>query len=90
MRKRITKKSDRKQHEAFFSQIAEKADAAMQEYQQERGGEHTLYVAEYIRRRNYLFEIRAGRKGVIEALHHVNTGYEVRAPTWGAKPIPYN
>ena len=56
MRKHIAKKSDSKQLEAFFSQIAEKADAAMQEYQQERGGEHTLYVAEYIRRRSYLLE----------------------------------
>ena len=56
MRKHITKKSDGKQLETFFSQIAERADNAMREYQQERGGEHTLYVAEYIQRRGYLLE----------------------------------
>ena len=56
MKKHITKKTDSKQLEAFFSQIAERADTAMREYQQERGGEHTLYVAEYIQRRGYLLE----------------------------------
>ena len=49
MKKRIRKKTDSKQ-------IAEKADTAMWEYQQERGGEHLLYVTEYIRHRSYLFE----------------------------------
>ena len=43
MKKRIRKKTDSKQLEVFFSQIAEKADTAMWEYQQERGGEHLLY-----------------------------------------------
>ena len=56
MRKHIAKKSDSKQLEAFFSPIAEKADAAMQEYPQQRGGVHTLYIAEYLRRRSYLLE----------------------------------
>ena len=46
----------KKSLEVFFSQIAEKADTAMWEYQQERGGEHLLYVTEYIRHRSYLFE----------------------------------
>ena len=56
MKKRIRKKKDSKQLEVFFSQIAEKADTAMREYQQERGGEHLLYVTEYIRHRSYLLE----------------------------------
>ena len=56
MKKRIKKKTDSKQLEGFFSQIAEKADTAMREYQQERGGEHLLYVTEYIRHRSYLLE----------------------------------
>lgn len=38
MKKRIRKKTDSKQLEVFFSRIAEKADTAMWEYQQERGG----------------------------------------------------
>ena len=33
-----------------------KPDNAMRDYQQERGGEHRLYVAEYVRRRSYLLE----------------------------------
>lgn len=44
------------QRERYFTKIAEKAENAMREYQQERGGEHRLYVAEYIRRRSYLLE----------------------------------
>ena len=56
MKKRIRKKTDSKQLEVFFSQIAEKADTAMWEYQQERGGEHLVYVTEYIRHRSYLLE----------------------------------
>ena len=56
MKKRNRKKTDRKQLEVVLSQIAEKADTAMREYQQERGGEHLLYVTEYIRHRSYLLE----------------------------------
>ena len=50
------KKTDDIRRESYFTKIITNAENAMREYQQERGGEHTLYVAEYIRRRNYLFE----------------------------------
>lgn len=50
------KKSNPKHLERFFMELAENAENAMQEYQQERGGEHRLYVAEYVRRRSYLLE----------------------------------
>ena len=56
MKKLNRKKTDSKQIEVFFSQIGEKADTVMREYQQARGGEHLLYVTEYIRHRSYLLE----------------------------------
>ncbi len=53
---RQTKETADRRREHYFSKIAEKAENAMRDYQQERGGEHRLYVAEYVRRRSYLLE----------------------------------
>lgn len=53
---RQTKKNADRQREHYFTKIIEKAENAMREYQQERGGEHRLYAAEYVRRRGYLLE----------------------------------
>ena len=53
---RKKKNADNAQRERYFSKIAEKAENAMREYQQERGGEHFLFAAEYIRLRSYLLE----------------------------------
>ena len=44
-------KTEIMRHEQYFAKLIEKADNAMREYQQERGGEHRLYVDEYIRRK---------------------------------------
>ena len=41
-------KTEIMRHEQYFAKLIEKADNAMREYQQERGGEHRLYVDEYI------------------------------------------
>ena len=41
-------------HEQYFAKLIENAENAMREYQQERGGEHRLYVDEYIRRKGFL------------------------------------
>ena len=41
-------------HEQYFAKLIENAENAMREYQQERGGEHRLYVDEYIRRKVFL------------------------------------
>ena len=43
-------KTEIMRHEQYFAKLIEKADNAMREYQQERGGEHRLYVDEYILR----------------------------------------
>lgn len=53
---RKKKKTDNMQREHYFTKIIENAENAMREYQQERGGEHRLYVAEYVRRRGFLLE----------------------------------
>lgn len=53
---RQRKKTDNTQLERFFMELAENADAALREYWQERGGEHRLYAAEYVRRRGFLLE----------------------------------
>ena len=42
--------------ERYFAKIVEKAENAMRDYQQERGGEHQLYAAEYVRRKGFLLE----------------------------------
>lgn len=55
MNRQIKENADRRR-ERYFTKIAEKAENAMREYQQERGGEHRLYVSEYIQRRSYLLE----------------------------------
>ena len=47
-------KTEIMRHEQYFAKLIEKADNAMREYQQERGGEHRLYVDEYIRRKGFL------------------------------------
>lgn len=47
-------KADTMQRERHFTKMIEKAENAMREYQQERGGEHRLYVDEYIRRKGFL------------------------------------
>ena len=49
-------KNDIMRRENYFAKMIEKAENAMREYQQERGGEHRLYVDEYIRHRAYLLE----------------------------------
>lgn len=47
-------KTEIMRHEQYFAKLIEKADNAMREYQQERGGEQRLYVDEYIRRKGFL------------------------------------
>lgn len=54
--KRTKKKTDKKQLELFLMKVAENADNTLREYLQECGGEHSLYVAEYMQRRSYLLE----------------------------------
>ena len=49
MNKRRGKKTE-EQLERFFMEIADAADAAMREYQQERGDEHRLFIMEFVRR----------------------------------------
>lgn len=53
---RQKKKTDDMQRESYFTKMIEKAENAMREYQQERGGEHGLFVAEYVRRKGFLLE----------------------------------
>lgn len=53
---RQRKETANMRRERYFTKIVEKAENAMREYQQERGGEHRLYAAEYVRRRSYLLE----------------------------------
>lgn len=47
-------KNDIMRRENYFTKMVENAENAMREYQQERGGEHRLYVDEYIRRKGFL------------------------------------
>ena len=42
--------------ESYFTRIITNAENAMREYQQERGGEHCLFVTEYVRRKGFLLE----------------------------------
>ena len=53
---RQKKKTDDMQRESYFTKMIEKAENAMREYQQERGGEHCLFVTEYARRKGFLLE----------------------------------
>ena len=41
-------------HEQYVAKLIENAENARRKYQQERGGEHRLYVDEYIRRKGFL------------------------------------
>ena len=47
-------KTDDMQRESYFTKMIEKAENAMREYQRERGGEHCLFVTEYVRRKGFL------------------------------------
>ena len=52
-------KTDDIRRERYFTKMienAENAENALREYLQERGGEQTLYVTEYMQRRSYLLE----------------------------------
>lgn len=53
---RQKKKTDDMQRECYFTKMIEKVENAMREYQQERGGEHCLFVTEYVRRKGFLLE----------------------------------
>ena len=58
-RKPIAGGNQRKDHirrEHYFTKMIENAENALREYLQERGGEQTLYVTEYMQRRSYLLE----------------------------------
>lgn len=48
------KKTDSRQLERFFMELAETAEAAMREYLRERGAEQEYYATEYVRRRGFL------------------------------------
>ena len=49
-------KTDEIRRERYFTKMIENAENALREYLQERGGEQTLYVTEYMQRRSYLLE----------------------------------
>ena len=49
-------KTDDMRREHYFTKMIEHAENAMREYWQERGGEHRLYAAEYVRRMGFLLE----------------------------------
>ena len=58
MSRQKTKTDDIRREHYFTKMIenAENAENALREYLQERGGEQTLYVTEYMQRRSYLLE----------------------------------
>lgn len=49
-------KTDDIRREHYFTKMIENAENALREYLQERGGEQTLCVTEYMQRRSYLLE----------------------------------
>ena len=49
-------KTDDIRREHYFTKMIENTENALREYLQERGGEQTLYVTEYMQRRSYLLE----------------------------------
>ena len=51
-------KTDDIRREHYFTKMIENAENALREYLQERGGEQTLYVTEYMQRRSYLLARR--------------------------------
>ena len=79
-------KTDDIRRERYFTKMIENAENALREYLQERGGEQTLYVTEYMQRRSYLLEWRKSggggkKRGGIDAVTKKQTTYRIRAPT---------